>query len=87
MIDKTPQATAVSQPQVNNAAPVGPAAWRPDDDVGLALNTNPFEKFDHTGKSFPGDADVNSRTNIRDATVDTAPLQGSKDQSDDDHLG
>lgn len=83
---------AASEPSSTESAQVEPAqvdrpVWNPDVDSGLKLNTNPFEKFDYTGNSPPADAELNAPVTIRDAAVDTAPLQGSKDLSDDDHLG
>ena len=64
-----------------------PSAWNPSVDTGLKLNTNPFEKFDFSGNSTPSEVNASVRMTIQDATVDTAPLQGSKDLSDKDHLG
>jgi len=60
-------------------------AWRPKVHGELEANTNPFESFDYSGSSVQG-ASVNESLAIRDATKDTAPLQGSKDLSDDDSL-
>lgn len=85
MTAKTAQ-PAAPEPSVVDPAPADRPGWNPDVDNGLKLNTNPFEKFDYSGNS-PGDAAVNPRMTIKDATVDTAPLQGSRDLSDDDHLG
>ena len=86
MTGKTAQ-PAASEPSVIDPAQADRPAWSPEVDNGLKLNTNPFEKFDCSGNSPTGGAGVNPRMTIQDATVDTAPLQGSKDLSDDDHLG
>ena len=76
-----------SEPKVSDSVQADRPAWNPDVDDGLKLNTNPFEKFDYSGNSPSSDAAVNPRMTIRDASEDTAPLQGSRDLSDDDHLG
>ena len=86
MTTKTAQ-PAAPEPSVIDPAQADPPVWNPDVDNGLKLNTNPFENFDYSGNSPTNDAAVNPRMTIQDATVDTAPLQGSKDLSDDDHLG
>ena len=79
--------SAASRPTAAGPAHPDRSAWNPDVANGLKLNTNPFEKFDYSGSSPPSEADASVRMTIQDATVDTAPLQGSKDLSDKDHLG
>lgn len=61
--------------------------WKPRVHGDLESNTNPFENFDITGASVLAGGSVTKAVTIQDATKDTAPLQGSKDISDDDYLG
>jgi len=81
MNEKTPETT----PEPPRAGPER-KPWTPRVHGDLALNTNPFESFDQTGSSPLDGASVTRTVPIRDATQDTAPLQGSKDVSDDDYL-
>jgi hypothetical protein len=62
-------------------------SWRPRIHGTLSVNTNPFEDFDISGGSVLDGAALNRSIEIKDPTKDTAPLQGSKDVSDEDYLG
>ncbi len=79
-----PQAT----PKAIESEPTKPeTSWRPRIHSEVEFNTNPFENFDVSGGSVLDGASLNRSVEIKDATENTAPLQGSKDVSDEDYLG
>jgi hypothetical protein len=57
--------------------------WRPTVDTQTELN--PFANSDGASSDGRKDSILDS-PQIRDASIDTAPLQGSKDLSDEDSL-
>lgn len=82
MAEKTLQSEMTSP-----APPSREQVWRPRVDAEC-INTNPFEDFDYRGsRSELSGASIDRPVIIRDPARDTAPLQGSKDLSDDDYLG
>lgn len=87
MSDRTLKQMAVSESGEVAESTCASPSWTPRSRNDCGFNTNPFENFDISGGSVLDGASLNQTVTIRDATVDTAPLQGSKDISDDDYLG
>jgi len=96
MSERTLQTESETIPEKQPATTAEPAGsqqenqtmgWRPRVHSDYESNTNPFENFDTSGGSVLDGASLNRTVAIRDATEDTAPLQGSKDLSDEDYLG
>lgn len=76
-----------TSPEPTKTEPEPAMGWRPRVHGDLQFNPNPFENFNVSGASVVDTTSVNETVTIRDAAKDTAPLQGSKDVSDEDYLG
>jgi len=86
-MSEKPLQTITPESAVAEQAKHEKAPWKPRVRSDCELNTNPFERFDSRGCTILDGTSLNGTVAIRDATQDTAPLQGSKDISDDDYLG
>jgi hypothetical protein len=87
MAEEIAQAKTDSEQAAAGTAQSSEKPWSPRVSSECEFNTNPFERFDHSRAPPAEGASINRTVTIRDATEDTAPLQGSKDVSDDDYLG